>query len=393
MRFVELMHGQTEHGLQFLDPVRAAWPTTYYNEKGGGGLAMSALPAGHRRVGLVGLGAGTMAAYGQPGDYLRFYEINPDVYRLATSRFTYLGQCKGKVEVVLGDARLSLEREPPQNFDLLVLDAFNSDAIPVHLLTEEAFALYERHVKTNGLIAVHISNGHLNLEPVMANLASRFNYELAVIEHIWTRTEWWNQNSTWALLSHNEELINSPAIREASRAPRAQAGTVPLWTDDFASLFQIIRWGVAWPIEARPAEAETQLAGRLSGRGNFAGAAARYQRALQLDPYLVEALNNLAWLLATCPEASLRNGAEAVQHAEEACQLTQYQRTIMVGTLAAAYAEAGRFSEAVAAAQKACELASIFKEDALLTRNRELLELYRAGKPYHEQKTTTDEHR
>jgi tetratricopeptide (TPR) repeat protein len=321
---------------------------------------------------------------------LRFYEINPDVYRLASSQFTYLGQCKGKVDIVLGDARLSLERERPQDFDLLVLDAFNSDAIPVHLLTEEAFALYQRHVKTNGLIAVHISNGRLNLEPVMANLARRFNYELAVIEFIGSRDQWWNQNSTWALLSHNDELINSPAIREASRQPQAGAETVPLWTDDFASLFQIIRWSAAPLIEAQPAEAETEVAARLSGRGDFAGALARYRRALQIDPNLVEALNNLAWLLATCPEASLRNGAEAVQHAEQACQLTQYRRTIMVGTLAAAYAEAGRFSEAVATVQKACELASIFKEDALLARNRELLELYRAGKPYHEQKTTRD---
>src|ERR1019366_3785041 len=118
---------------------------------------------------------------------------------------------------------------------------------------------------------------------------------------------------------------------------------VPLWTDDFASLFQIIRWGVVMPIAAQPAETETEVAAKLSGRGDFAGAVARYQRALQIDPYLVEALNNLAWLLATCPEASLRNGPEAVQHAEQACQLTQSRRTIMVGTLAAAFAEAGRF--------------------------------------------------
>lgn len=383
-RYLELSHGQTVHGIQLLDPVRARWPTAYYNEKSGGGLAMSALPVGQRRVGLVGLGAGTMAAYGQPGDYLRFYEINPDVYRLASSQFTFLGQCKAKVDVVLGDARLSLERERPQDFDLLVLDAFNSDAIPVHLLTEEAFALYQRHVKTNGIIAVHISNGHLNLEPVMVNLARRFNYDLAVIEYIGTRDQWWNQNSTWALLSHNDEFINCPAIREASRAPQARGETVPLWTDDFASLFQIIRWNPAPLIQSQPAEAETEVAGKLAGRGDFAGAAGRYRRALQLDPYLVEALNNLAWLLATCPEASVRNGAEAVQHAEQACQLTQYGRTIMVGTLAAAYAEAGRFSEAVATAQKACELASIFKEDDLLARNRELLELYRAGQAYHE---------
>jgi tetratricopeptide (TPR) repeat protein len=393
MRFLELMHGQIEHGLQFLDPVRAAWPTAYYNERSGVGLAMSDLPAGSRRIGLVGLGAGTLAAYGQPGDYLRFYEINPDVSRLAKSPFTYLANCKGKVDVVLGDARLSLEREPPQNFDLLVLDAFNSDAIPVHLLTEEAFAVYERQIKTNGILAFHISNGHLNLEPVVLNLARHFNYESAIIEYSPPRDQWWNQLSTWVLLSRNEELIKSPAIRESTRPAQADSGRVPLWTDDFASLFQIIRWGAAPQIGARPAEAEAEVATKLSGRGDFAGAIARYRRALEIDPSLVEALNNLAWLLATCPEASMRSGAEAVQLAERACQITEFRRTIFVGTLGAAYAEAGRFPDAVTTAQKACELASIFKEEPLLAKNRELLEHYRAGQPYHEPGPTTDEHR
>ncbi|HOX56997.1 MAG TPA: fused MFS/spermidine synthase [Candidatus Paceibacterota bacterium] len=382
MRFIELMHGQTGHGLQFLDPVRAAWPTAYFNERSGVGYAMGALPAGGRKIGIIGLGAGTLAAYGRAGDYLRFYEINPDVLRLANSPFTYLPHCKGKVDVVLGDARLSLEREPPQNFDLLVLDAFNSDAIPVHLLTEQAFAVYERHVRTNGLLAFHISNRHLNLEPVVANLARSFNYHSAIIEHQKLRDQWWNQDSTWVLLSRNEELISSPAIREASQRLNVAAGSIPLWTDDFASLFQIIKWGAAPRYEARPADAEAEVAAKLSEKGDFAGAIARYKRALELDPQTAEILNNLAWLLATCPDGALRNGAEAVRLAERACQLTEYQRTIMVGTLAAAYAEAGRFPEAVATAQKACELASIFKEDALLARNQELLERYRTGQPY-----------
>jgi spermidine synthase len=393
MRFLELMHGKTEHGLQFLDPVRAAWPTAYYSEGSGVGRALSALPAGSRRIGLVGLGAGTLAAYGQAGDYLRFYEINPDVLQLANSPFTYLAHCQGKVDVVLGDARLSLEREPPQDFDLLALDAFNSDAIPVHLLTEEAFAVYERHIKTNGIIAFHISNGHLNLEPVVLNLARRFKYEAAIIEYNPPRDQWWNQLSTWALLSRNEELINSPAIRESTRPAQADTGTVPLWTDDFASLFQIIRWAAAPQIGARPAEAEAEVAAKLSGRGDFAGAIARYRRALEIDPYLLEALNNLAWLLATCPEASMRNGPEAVQLAGLACQITEFRRTLFVGTLGAAYAEAGRFPDAVTTAQKACELASIFKEEPLLAKNRELLEHYRAGQAYHEPRPTTDGHR
>src|SRR2546422_4110843 len=110
------------------------------------------------------------------------YEINPEVKRLATSRFTYLSNCLGRVEVVLGDARLSMEREEPQAFDLLVLDAFSSDAIPVHLLTREAFELYQRHLRSGGIIAVHISNHYLDLEPVVVNVAKHFGFKLALID-------------------------------------------------------------------------------------------------------------------------------------------------------------------------------------------------------------------
>ena len=242
----------------------------------------------------------------------------------------------------------------------------------------------------------HISNGHLNLEPVVANLARRFNYDSAIIEYHGTRDQWWNPDSTWVLLSHNEDLLNAPAIRESTRLPQVDPATIPLWTDDFASLFQIIRWNAAPRIEARPAEAEVEVAAKLSGKGDFTGAIARYRRALELDPNLVEALNNLAWLLATCPDATLRNGTDAVQLAERACVVTAYHRTILVGTLGAAYAEAGRFPEAVTTAQKACELAGVFQEEALLARNRELLALYKAGQPYHEPgkpQMDTDGHR
>jgi hypothetical protein len=236
-----LQHGRITHGLQFVDPLRAAWPTTYYGQESGVGLAINALPAGGKRIGLVGLGAGTITAYGQPGDYLRIYEINPEVERLAMLRFTYLTHCRGKVEVVLGDARLSMEHELPQHFDLLALDAFSSDAIPVHLLTKEAFEIYGRHMKTNGIIAVHISNRYLDLEPVIVNLACHFNYKLAVISHNETDKEWWEYSSTWILLTRNEEMIRSFAISQAASAVTTNSVRVPLWTDDFASLFQILR--------------------------------------------------------------------------------------------------------------------------------------------------------
>ena len=236
-----LQHGRITHGLQFVDPAQAMSPVSYYGPGSGIALGVAALPTGRRRFGVVGLGTGTMAAFGRSGDYLRFYEINPQVQAVATSWFHYLTKCAGNVEVAPGDARLSLENEPPQHFDLLVLDAFSSDAIPVHLLTREAFEVYERHLNTNGVIAVHISNHYLDLEPVVVNLARHFGYKLASIDFDEADEEWWLYSSTWVLLSRNDRIINSPAIRGAASTVKTNDTRVPLWTDDFASLFQILR--------------------------------------------------------------------------------------------------------------------------------------------------------
>ena len=236
-----LQHGRITHGLQFVDPVQSTWPISYYGPDSGIGLGVAALPAGPRRIGVVGLGTGTVAAFGRAGDYLRFYEINPQVQAVATSWFSYLPKCLGKVEVAPGDARLTLEREPPQHFDLLVLDAFSSDAIPVHLLTREAFEVYGRHLNTNAIVAVHVSNHYLDLEPVVVNLARQFGYKLASIDFEEDTEEWWFYGSTWILLSHSEEILNRPAIRNAAGTVNTKSTKVPLWTDDFASLFQILR--------------------------------------------------------------------------------------------------------------------------------------------------------
>ncbi len=236
-----LQHGVITHGLQFADPEQAKWPTTYYAEQSGLGLAFNALPPGSRQIGVVGLGAGTTAAYARAGDWLRIYEINPEVSRLATSWFKYLTNCSAEVKVVLGDARMSLEREPPQGFDLLTLDAFSSDSIPVHLLTREAFALYERHMKTNGIIAVHISNHYVDLQPVVTSLARQFNYKLAIIDYDELEGDWWLYSCTWMLLTHDEGIVNAPAIRWAATPLRANSISPPLWTDDFASLFQVLK--------------------------------------------------------------------------------------------------------------------------------------------------------
>jgi SAM-dependent methyltransferase len=236
-----LVHGRIAHGYELLAPAQADAPTLYYSENSGVGLALAALPPGGRRIGAVGLGVGTLAAYAQPGDDMRFYEINPEVSRLARSQFSYLAHCRGRVEVVQGDARLSLEREPPQGFDALVLDAFNSDAIPVHLLTAEAFEVYARQLKTNGILALHISNNYLDLEPVLANLARRFNYSAVAIDHAPTEGQWWLRPSRWVLLSRNEEVINAPAIHSVARPLNGGPDNAQCWTDDFSSLFQVLR--------------------------------------------------------------------------------------------------------------------------------------------------------
>jgi tetratricopeptide (TPR) repeat protein len=377
-----LVHGHTLHGLQFVDPPRAAWPTAYYCEKSGVGLALQALPAGSRRIGMVGLGIGTLATYAQAGDYVHAYEINPEVQRLATSRFTYLANCPGKVEITLGDARLSLEREPPQDFDLLAIDAFNSDAVPVHLLTEEAFRIYGRHLKTNGIIAVHITNRSLNLEPVVINLARHFDYQVTAIDYAAPPGQWWIIPSVWMLLSHRGEIINSPAIHQAARPLQTHPESVPLWTDDFASLFQILHSAARPQIGAEFPKVQISAAQSLCQRGDFAGAIAGYRLALKTHPNSPDLLNNLAFLLATCPDPSRRNGPEAVPLAEKACQLTHYLAPVLVGTLAAAYAETGRFDDAIWMAQKASALASELGRQDLWKRNQEQLALYLKHQPY-----------
>jgi len=377
-----LMHGRIWHGWQFVDPEQATWPTLYYSQQSGIGLALNALPAGPRRIGIVGLGIGTLADYARAGDYFRFYEINPEVQRIANSRFTCLARCAGKVEVAPGDARLSLEREPPQQFDLLALDAFSSDAIPAHLLTREAFELYARHLKPNGVIAVHISNPYLDLEPVLVNVARHFGYRLAVVETIPGPDQWWLLPSLWVLLTHDRAMLDSPVISDAARPEETDSERVPLWTDDFTSVFRILRPPPEAQLDPGVAEADLGMAGRMTEQGNIAGAILRYRLVLKTRPNLVVALNNLAWLLATTHDASLRNGAQAVQLAERACRLTHFCPPRLVGTLAAAYAEAGRFPEAIATAQKAC--ARAVNDPALLERNQQLLELYRKGQPYRE---------
>jgi hypothetical protein len=239
-----LQHGRITHGLQATDPTLSFTPTSYYVESSGIGLALRHFPRqSARRIGVVGLGTGTLAAYGRKGDVIRIYEINPQIRRLAENWFTYLKQCPAKVEIVMGDARLSMEAESPQQYDVLALDAFSSDAIPVHLLTREAVEIYLRHLKSDGILAVHVSNRYLNLRPVVANLAKHFKLGSAVISDN-SKTEWWSYSSTWVLLTHNSEFLAMEPIRDAVKAEGDSTNSteqVALWTDDHASLLEILK--------------------------------------------------------------------------------------------------------------------------------------------------------
>lgn len=373
--YFTLSHGKTVHGIQLFPP-HASLPTLYYGENSGAGRAFAALPPGNRRVGLVGLGIGTLAAYANPGDNFRFYEINPEVVRLAETKFTCLTNAAGTIDLHIGDARLLLEREPPNHFDLLVLDAFSGDSIPVHLLTREAFSIYGSHLNTNGVIAVHISNRYLDLEKVLLNVAQHFNYRLLVVESGKIPDKGWLQPSTWVLLTRNETIATNFNLQLASRPARKSTSPIPLWTDDFASLFQILKRETV-EMGGEAFAAQYKIAAELAQRRDFAGAVAVYEQALRQHPNSPERLNGLAWLQAACPNPSIRNGASAVQLAERACELTHYQVAVMIETLGAAYAEAGRFPEATFMAQKAALVGAQSGQGGL---NLQLIELYRAGK-------------
>ncbi|HLQ38845.1 MAG TPA: fused MFS/spermidine synthase, partial [Planctomycetota bacterium] len=232
-----LVHGVILHGEQILGPEGRDEITTYYGHDSGVGLAMAQAPS-PKRVGIVGLGTGTLAAYGEPGDVFRFYDINPQVIDIARRQFTFLDDSKAAIDTVLGDARLSLAREPDQHFDLLVVDAFSSDAIPVHLLTAEALAVYLRHLQPEGVIAFHVTNRFLQLAPVVGQLAERHGLEAALIVDDAVRTSL--SKTDWVLVTRSRTLLQAPAIVAAATPIEPIAG-LRLWTDDYNNLFQILK--------------------------------------------------------------------------------------------------------------------------------------------------------
>ena len=245
-----LFHGMTVHGIQFSSGPLQKIPVQYYYEESGLGLAFNHHPvisAGQSvRVGAIGMGIGTVAAYGRSNDYFRFYEINPAVVRIAQNAnyFTYLKDSPARIDIAAGDARISMERERmnnmPQGFDIIIADAFNSDAIPVHLLTKEAFELYLYHLAPEGVIAVHVSNAYLRLTPVVLSAAQYFNLDYAVIRT--TGNGLSTQITTWVLLSKNKDFFRQPAISNAMTAKRHLRPPAKLWTDDYSNILSVMKW-------------------------------------------------------------------------------------------------------------------------------------------------------
>jgi hypothetical protein len=242
-----MAHGITVHGLQFVGADRDL-PTTYYVKDGGAGLAILNHPRYGQglKVGMLGVGTGTLAIYGQPEDVYRLYEINPVVTDLAEWRggyFSFVKDSQANVTMVLGDARISLERElaetGSQNFDVLVLDTFSSDSIPVHLVTKEAFALYLDHLAPDGIIAAHITNLHLDLQPVFWQLAKY--YGLSIVRVNYNGDSNGGYVSHWILLARNPALLDVPVIQDKAIDLSGYSTNLKLWTDDYSNLFQILK--------------------------------------------------------------------------------------------------------------------------------------------------------
>jgi hypothetical protein len=249
-----MSHGVTNHGYQYVDPDLHGTPTAYYGRSTGSGIAFSQyrelLSEGEQeaglRVGIIGLGTGTLAAYARPDDYLRFYEINPDVIRLAEGDqgyFTFLSDTKGEYDIIVGDARVSLEKElslgQKQDFDLFFIDAFNGDSVPVHLLTREAFEVYLAHMKPEGILAFNVTNRHLDLPSVVQQQADHFGLRSILIN---TGEDGKELTLKWMLLSYNDKFFEQPEIAAHLDPGReAEGKRNRMWTDDYSNLFQILK--------------------------------------------------------------------------------------------------------------------------------------------------------
>ena len=239
--YLQLYHGGIVHGRQNMGPENREEPVSYYGRHTAIGRSIEYFKdRPDARIGVVGMGTATVACYGLNGHTLRFYEINPEIVRLARTRFTYLADMEkrgGKVEVAVGDARLALDREPSQGFDVLLLDAFSGDSVPVHLLTKEAFEIYKRHMKPDGIIAVHVTNRYLALAPVIRKIAAELGWKTTRIE---TDTEGDHDITDYVLVTNNQPFLDANPDESPWEEPSADPPDTPLWTDRRHNLFEIL---------------------------------------------------------------------------------------------------------------------------------------------------------
>jgi hypothetical protein len=239
----QLLHGEILHGEQFTDPSRRSEPTTYYGPQSGIGQLIAAQQAARGntplRVGLIGVGIGTLAGYGRTGDVYRLYELNPAVFELARSQFTYLSDSAAQIQEVLGDARLMLEGEPAQRFDVLAVDAFSSDSIPVHLLTREALAVYRRHLAEQGAVAFHVTNRYLDLKGVVRRLADETGMQAVLISDEPAASHH-TYRSDWIVLTAQPSLANTLRA-QGGLTPQAPPDGRATWTDDHHNLFEVLK--------------------------------------------------------------------------------------------------------------------------------------------------------
>ena len=237
----KMVHGGIVHGEQYLDPKLRKTPTAYYCRQSGIGLAIDSLAQNAPlKIGVVGLGAGTLATYSRAGDEMRMYEINEQVLELARSEFTYLSDSPAKIVPVLGDGRLMLERESPQQFDLLAMDAFSGDSIPAHLLTLEAMRTYFGHLKPGGMLAVHITNHYLDLEPVIAAAAQHFGKVAIAFNLQPDQKDEFCRHTVWVLLMSPERAANLPESLKTGKILKPSPN-FKAWTDSFSNLLGILK--------------------------------------------------------------------------------------------------------------------------------------------------------
>lgn len=240
LKFRQLTNGGIIHGSQNIDGLQREEPTSYYGHQTGIGKALDSLKdRPDARVGVVGMGAGTVACYAKSGQTFRFYDINPDVVRIAEKWFFYLEDARkraAKVEIVISDARLALDREPPQQFDVLLLDAFSGDSVPVHLLTQEAFAIYDRHMKPDGIIAVHITNSYLVLAPVIEKIAVAAGFKTVRIA---TDADGDHDSTDYILVTRNEVFLKATPAELLGNETELKHD-VRLWTDRYHNLLRIL---------------------------------------------------------------------------------------------------------------------------------------------------------